>query len=290
MPRLLLLILPLLMSILPAAAETVQLGDRYYQIELPANPRGAPLILALHGGGGDPDQFARASGLGRAAVAKGYAMAFPAGTGRRGNRLLTWNGGYCCGAAARNRVDDAAFLRHVITDAANRFGVDNSRVYITGMSNGAIMAETFAALNPTLIRAVAGVAGTMDSARTPVQGLVPALIIHGTADTMVPYAGGQGDTSLTRTDFASVASVVDAFLAPWGGGVTRTTRQIDRRDDGTSVTITDHAKAGSVILRLITVEGGAHHWPGGRKARQQGGKTEEIDANTEILRFFALHP
>jgi polyhydroxybutyrate depolymerase len=290
MPRLLLLILPLLMSILPAAAETVQLGDRYYQIELPANPRGAPLILALHGGGGDPDQFARASGLGRAAVAKGYAMAFPAGTGRRGNRLLTWNGGYCCGAAARNRVDDAAFLRHVITDAANRFGVDNSRVYITGMSNGAIMAETFAALNPTLIRAVAGVAGTMDSARTPVQGLVPALIIHGTADTMVPYAGGQGDTSLTRTDFASVASVVDAFLAPWGGGVTQTTRQIDRRDDGTSVTITDHAKAGSVILRLITVEGGAHHWPGGRKARQQGGKTEEIDANTEILRFFALHP
>jgi polyhydroxybutyrate depolymerase len=158
------------------------------------------------------------------------------------------------------------------------------------MSNGAIMAETFAALNPTLIRAVAGVAGTMDSARTPVQGLVPALIIHGTADSMVPYAGGQGDTSLTRTDFASVASVVDAFLAPWGGGVTRTTRQIDRRDDGTSVTITDHAKAGSVILRLITVEGGAHHWPGGRKARQQSGKTEEIDANTEILRFFALHP
>jgi polyhydroxybutyrate depolymerase len=290
MPRFLLLILPLLLSILPAAAETVQLGDRYYQIELPANPRGAPLILALHGGGGDPDQFARASGLGQAAVAKGYAVAFPAGTGRRGNRLLTWNGGYCCGAAARNRVDDAGFLRQVIKDAESRYGIDPSRVYITGMSNGSIMAETFAARNHNLVRAVAGVSGTMDTRRTPVQGQVPALIIHGTADTMVPYAGGQGDTSLTRTDFASVASVVDAFLAPWGGGVTQATRQIDRRDDGTSVTITDHAKAGSVILRLITVEGGAHHWPGGRKARQQSGKTAEIDADTEILRFFALHP
>ena len=121
MPRLLMLILPILLSILPASAETVQLGDRYYQIELPANPRGAPLILALHGGGGNPDQFASASGLGRDAVKAGYAVAFPAGTGRRADRLLTWNGGYCCGAAARSQVDDAGFLKQVITDAANRF-------------------------------------------------------------------------------------------------------------------------------------------------------------------------
>jgi poly(3-hydroxybutyrate) depolymerase len=71
MPRFLMLILPFLLSILPAAAETVQLGDRYYQIERPANPRGAPLILALHGGGGNPDQFASASGLGRDAVSAG---------------------------------------------------------------------------------------------------------------------------------------------------------------------------------------------------------------------------
>lgn len=290
MARVLSMILPLLLSILPAAAETVQLGDRFYQIELPANPRGAPLILALHGGGGDPDQFASASGLGRAAVSAGYAVAFPAGTGRRGDRLLTWNGGYCCGAAARNRVDDAGFLREVIKDAANRFALDPARIYITGMSNGAIMAETFAARNPGMVRAVAGVAGTMDTGRTRVQGQVPALIIHGTADSMVPYEGGQGDTSLTRTNFASVASVVQAFVDPWGGGLTEVQRKIDRRDDGTSVTVTDYQQGRAVILRLMTIEGGAHHWPGGRKARLSEGKTEEIDANTEILRFFALHP
>jgi poly(3-hydroxybutyrate) depolymerase len=54
--------------------------------------------------------------------------------------------------------------------------------------------------------------------------------------------------------------------------------------------VTDHSKTGRVVLRLITVEGGAHHWPGGRKARLTEGKTREIDANAEILRFFALHP
>jgi polyhydroxybutyrate depolymerase len=279
----------LLLLLTPAGAETVRLGDRWYEIYLPANPNGAPLILALHGGGGDPDQFASASGLARAANRQGFAVAFPAGSGRRGERLLTWNGGYCCGYAAREGVDDISFLKQVIADAASRFGVDGTGVYLTGMSNGSIMSETFAAQNPDLVRAVAGVAGTMDTRSTRVQGRVPALIIHGTADTMVPYEGGKGDTSLTRTDFASVASVTGAFLAPWGG-TTTTTSKIDKRDDGTSVTITDYSKGGSVVLRLMTVEGGAHHWPGGKKARLKEGKTQEIDANTEILRFFAAHP
>ena len=69
----------------PAAAETVMLGDRSYDIDLPANPRGAKLIVALHDRGGDPDQFASASSFGRAAVRAGYAVTFPAGTGWRGD-------------------------------------------------------------------------------------------------------------------------------------------------------------------------------------------------------------
>ncbi len=274
----------------PVTAETVHLGDRFYDIELPANPKGAPLILALHGGGGDPDQFASASGLARAATRAGFAVAFPAGSGRRGEHLLTWNGGYCCGYAARNGVDDLGFLKAVITDAASRFGVDGTGVYLTGMSNGSIMSETFAAKNPGLVRAVAGVSGTMDTSHTRVLGQVPALIINGTADPMVPYTGGQGDSSLTRTDFASVASVVKAFLAPWGGVLAETSRTIDSKDDGTSVIVTNYQKRGLVVLRLMTVKGGAHHWPGGRKKRLTEGKTQEIDANTEILRFFAANP
>lgn len=271
-------------------AETVRLGDRFYVIELPAQAKGAPVILALHGGGGGPAQFASSSGLAADAQQKGYAVIFPAGTGRRGeDRLLTWNGGYCCGYAARRGVDDEAFLAEVIRDAVARFGLDADRVYLTGMSNGSIMIETFAARHPDLVRAIAGVAGTMDTARITVKGRVPALIIHGTADGNVPFDGGDGPDGPSRTAFASVPSVVKAFLAPWGGGLVTTERRIDRRDDGTSVVVTDYVQGSTVALRLMTVEGGDHHWPGGRKARLGTGKTQEIDANTELLRFFDLH-
>lgn len=282
-------VLILLALAVPALAEErVDLDGRFYLVDLPAQPKGAPLILALHGGGGDPAQFSAASGLAAEAVARGYAVIFPAGSSRRGaDRLLTWNAGYCCGYAARKGIDDAAFLRAVIADAAARYGVDGGQVFITGMSNGAILAETFAAQNPRAVRAVAGVSGTMDVARVPVQGPVPALVIHGTADEMVPYEGGVGRSSLTRTDFAPVAAVVRAFLDAQPGTLARSERRIDEvADDGTAVSLTDWSRGGKVRLRLITVEGGAHHWPGGRKARLSSGKTREITANAEILAFF----
>lgn len=183
------LVLLLCLILAPAAwAETVRLDGRSYRIDLPARPEGAPVIVALHGGGGGAEQFARASGLSRPANRQGYAVIYPEGTGR----LATWNGGYCCGMAQRRGVDDAAFLDAVIADAAARFGLDAARLYLTGMSNGSIMAETYAALRPGRVRAVAGVAGTMDTGRFAPVAPVPLLHIHGTADEMVPFAGGPG--------------------------------------------------------------------------------------------------
>ena len=80
--RKLALLIALLTFPLSAVAETVRLGERWYEIALPAQPEGAPLILALHGGGGSPDSFAKASGLARAATRAGFAVAFPAVVGR----------------------------------------------------------------------------------------------------------------------------------------------------------------------------------------------------------------
>lgn len=271
-----------------AGRQEVQLGDRYYLIDLPDRPANAPMILALHGGGGNPAQFARDTGLAVPALAEGYAVIWPAGTARRG-RLLTWNGGYCCGYAAKAGVEDLAYLDAVVADAGARFGLNTGRVYLTGLSNGSLMAESYAAQRPGKVRAVAGVSGTMD-ASLRVRGPVPLLSIHGTADPQVPYAGGKGSTGLTQTAFSSVAAVITAFQRPLPGPLSADARVIDPEPDGTSVVQTDWTDAGGrVWIRLLTVEGGGHGWPGSRRNARKGGTTD-IVANAEILHFFARNP
>lgn len=273
----------------PALAETqkVELGGRSYLVDLPAQTEGAPMILVLHGGGGNPAQIARNSGFSRPANAQGYAAIYPAGSGY--TRLLTWNGGYCCGYAARAGIDDIAFLDRVIADAARRFGLDPTHVYITGMSNGALLAEAYAAARPRAVRAAAGVSGTLDLASFPVRGSVPLLHIHGTADTHVPFGGGRGSESLTDTNFTAVNDVIAAFRRANGPGLVEGTRVIDPAEDGLRTVETTWSKGGRPHVRLLAVEGGGHVWPGGRRAARQGGGTRDISANEEILRFFSEH-
>lgn len=287
--KMLFLCLTVLAGPVLADSRTVSLGARSYIIDLPMAAKGAPIILALHGGGGNPAQFARNSGLSRPANAKGYAVIYPAGSGRR-SAMLTWNGGYCCAFAAQKNVDDVAFLDGVIADAARQFGIDATRVYVTGMSNGSLMTEVYAAARANRVRAVAAVSGSMDVDHTRITGSVPILVIHGKADHHVPFAGGVGPAGKVPTDWASVDEVVAAFVKAAGAPMIRTDRVIDPVQDKTRVLASDYAKVGGqVMVRLLAIEGGGHVWPGGRRTKRGGG-TADIDANREMLRFFALHP
>jgi polyhydroxybutyrate depolymerase len=285
--RRLILLAFLLFLPLAAAAETLTRvglpGGRSYLVAVPTGVANPPLILALHGGGGSPEQFARSSGLTGPALAAGFAVAYPGGTSR-GGPFLTWNGLYCCGAAVTAGVDDVAFLTAVIDDVAARFGT-RPRAYLTGMSNGAIMAQTFAARRPDRVAALATVAGTMDAARLTVGDAIPFLHIHGTSDDMVPYAGGRGRRSVTRTDFASVAEVVAAFRRPHGE-LPAVRSVIDPVRDGTRVMRTAWGRGARPDVVLLTVENGGHDWPGGRRARGEGA-TRDISATEEVIRFFA---
>ena len=264
-----------------AQAETVTFADgRSYRIDLPDRPAGARVILGLHGGGGNPDQFARNSRLSQSALPLGYAVIYPQGTGR----IPTWNigRGYCCGAAERTQVDDVAFLDRVIADAGSRFGLSIDRVYLTGMSNGSMMSERYAANRPTRVAAVVGVSGTMDVGQDRLRAPVPLLAIHGTGDENVPYAGGRGPKTRGDSVFAGVEDVVDVFVRAAGQSLQG--RAVQR---GT-VTRTEYTTArGAPFVSLIKIEGGTHVWPGGRRTRRE---PSDIDATAEALNFFAMHP
>jgi polyhydroxybutyrate depolymerase len=265
---------------------SVTMADgRAYLAFLPKEAKGAPLIVALHGGGGSARGFARNIGLAGPAMAAGYAVIFPDGTGSWGRH--TFNAGFCCGSAARGGVDDLGFLDRAIADAKTRFALDPGPVAITGLSNGAMMAETYAATRPAAVRALIAVSGTLDLARFPPKGKVPALFVHGTADQNVPFDGGLGARSYNKIGFTPVKAVVAAFLAPWGSGLQRQDQQGARDAQGYSVNETTYSSAGHPVLRLVAVQGGDHGWPGSNSARRLRRMPNDLSANALLLAFLA---
>src|SRR5689334_16780643 len=69
--------------------------ERTYRIHLPPSgnlQEALPLVIALHGGGGNPEQFARDTGFDNKADAEGFIVVYPRGTGL----LPTWNAIHCC--------------------------------------------------------------------------------------------------------------------------------------------------------------------------------------------------
>lgn len=265
-----------------AEQQRVLLGSRSYVIDLPANPSGA-VIVALHNASGHPEEFRGKIRLSAPATAKGYAVIYPYGLGG------SWNAFYCCGSAQVNRSADMRFLDLVIADAVARYGLSPGRVYLTGMGNGAIMAETYAARRAGAVKAVAGVAGTLDLRRSPAAA-VPMLHVHGLEDTVVPYGLERPGFGSDREGpaFPAVPPVIAAFVAAHGG-LAKSTRRFDKVNDGTSI-IEDNYRnaAGRTQVRLITIVGGQHVWPAPQ--RRGKGNTQDIGATTEVLRFFGEHP
>src|SRR6266542_5157522 len=94
----------------------------------------APLVLVLHGGFGSGAQVEQAAGWDPVADRHGFVVAYPDGIGR------SWNAGSCCGPARQQRVDDVAFLAALIDHLGTAENVDPGRVFVTGVSNGAMMA------------------------------------------------------------------------------------------------------------------------------------------------------
>lgn len=287
MLKVLLAMVLLVVPSVSVAADLTRVGfgdGRYYLYAAPPGFAAPPLVVALHGGGGSPEQFARSSGLAEVALREGFAIAFPAGTSGRGGPFLVWNAGYCCASAVTRGVDDVAFLDRVVADASARAGATGG-AYMTGMSNGAMMAQVYAARRPERVVALATVAGVMDISDVRITDAVPFLHIHGTADDRVPYAGGPGGKLVDEIVFPSVEDLARAFLKPHGT-VVRSRERLDAERDGTQVIRTEWAKGGRPVGVLLTVEGGGHVWPGSRRARGAGA-TREIEANAEVIRFFS---
>jgi polyhydroxybutyrate depolymerase len=219
--------------------------SRTYILHVPSNYTGTtrvPLVLDFHALGGTGSQEQSSSGYQQIADKNGFLIAFPDGIDN------AWNIGPCC--TNSRDVDDLGFAKAMVTAISNDGCVDATRVYATGFSMGGGMSH-YLACNAADVFAAAAPA-SFDLLVPDEEPCVPSrpisvLTFRGTADTVVPFAGGQGSSG--RITFLGAQGSFER----WAG--------IDGCSDPTTTdgdcTYYEHCSAG-VQVGLCVKQGGTH--------------------------------
>jgi polyhydroxybutyrate depolymerase len=179
-----------------ATQETLDVdgASRAYVLVAPSvAERATSLVIALHGDGGDGASFRAALGLEQVSDV-GVVVAYPSG------RRATWD---LYTPEATNA--DLTFLVHLVAALKARFAIDARRVFATGFSSGAFMANQMACRRSGLFRAISSLSGgapaepddpsatTWDGGYTRCPGQtqgVAALVVHGKDDGVVAWESG----------------------------------------------------------------------------------------------------
>lgn len=257
--------------------------ERSYRLFVPAGARGdsnLALVVALHGGLGTGDQFAENSRFEDTAETEGFVVVFPNGVDR------TWNAGACCGGARRKDIDDVGFLAALIEHLGATLPVSRERVFVTGHSNGAMMAFRFACERSDMVAAAAPVAGSLEvPVCAPATG-VDLLAIHGDSDRNHPIEGGDGTRSISGVSYVSMEESMRRWTAGFDCMGAPSTAS-----DGALTTTTWSGCAGETTASLVVIAGADHPWPGGvmpsRTTALQGVPSQELDATRAVWEFFA---
>lgn len=256
---------------------TVDGQARNYRVFVPPTldrTRPAPLVMVLHGGGNSVDDTVKATLFDQEAGTGDFIAVYPEGTRRE------WNAGTCCGSAPSRNVDDVGFLVRVLDQVEADHQVDRARVFVAGVSNGAMMGYRLACEHADRITAVGSVAGAV--VVDPCQPSRPVSVIelHGTQDELVPYQGGKTDVPGTET--APPYPPTPAMAQRWADLDGCPPPAPPKVAGPVTTDAWTGCGAGSAVS-LVTVEGGGHVW----FASGLGPADGALDATGTIWRFFS---
>lgn len=293
-------LLLLLLILLPALADAATYSDstldvdgrtRRFLVHDFAGPGPAPLVILLHGGGGNGEIMAAQTGFDAVAEREGLVAVYPYGSSALfDNVLLTWNAGHCCSFAMRENVDDVRFIALLIDHLVATQRVDPERVYVTGLSNGGMLTHRLGRELPHKIAAIAPVISSVFGDEPALDFAMPTLIINGADDRIVKPEGGELGVSLlggsiggSRTaerDALPIARQGEYWAAVNGCTSFSDTSSAlwERRSHGA-------CRGGAVESYVIKDNG--HAWPGGTAPRADADPpTQAVDANELIWDFF----
>ncbi len=245
-----------------------------------------PVVLVLHGGGGNAENAERMTGFTRLVEKERIIVVYPEGTSRRSFvRLLTWNAGHCCGYAMENRIDDVGFIGALLDTLAAHYPVDASRIYATGMSNGAMMSHRVGRELSHRIAGIAPVVGALFGDEPPPARPVSALMINGMLDKSIPANGGPtGGRSAAWDGVPTAPNIAQGTY--WARANNCAAAPVVQ--DAATVTRTRYECPTGRRVELVQLKDQGHAWPGGQRGSAQGDKPgASMDATEVIWAFFA---
>ncbi|MBN1670802.1 MAG: serine hydrolase [Kiritimatiellae bacterium] len=165
-------------------------ASREYYLHVPASYTGSdavPLVFDLHGGGGNGSAAAEKHGWLPLSDQHGFIVVLPNAGGIMGPGMFDWNNYW-----QDPDIDDAGFLAALARKIRVEYNIDRDRIYMTGHSDGAAMANTFANFYSDQIAACAPVNGNWITTF----GLPETLLSPNTA---VPVWTWRGETETQLT-------------------------------------------------------------------------------------------
>ena len=271
----LLLLMPLLAAAQDLVQESIEAGGvtRTYRYYAPPQARGKlPLVLVLHGAGGTAERLAPTVRFEKLAAAEGFLVVYPDAFEKHWNDLR----GIPEWTAHQRNIDDIGFFSALIDRFVSERNADPKRVFVTGISNGGLMSHRLGCELANKIAAIAPVVRTFTNKLA--EGCKPArpISVHmffGTADKLVPFAGGIQKMGSAETPVLSAQQTIEKWAALNGcskaPAVTKTAQPAGTRQ------IFSGCREGSEVVAYIR-DGAGHSWP--------------PDATALIWAFFKKHP
>jgi polyhydroxybutyrate depolymerase len=231
-----------------------------------------PLVLVFHGHRMNAEYMIAMTEFNAVADAERFLVAYPSGTGTP--QMLSFNGGLCCGSAAREGINEAAFVRRMLEELEADFSIDPARIFAAGFSNGAILAYRLGCEMSETFAAIAPVAGNMMfSSCTPRQE-VSVIHVHGLNDSSAPYEDSDLDPGTDPAVLSVKGSV--AFWAAFDGCAEAASEE----QAGIVTRLSSSGCSAGTAVELYTLRGIGHAWP-----------PESLWPASRILwDFFASHP
>jgi len=251
---------------------------RDYIIHIPSsydNKISIPLVLCFHGYGGTASGISYTN-FNDVSDTANFIVVYPQGTLLK--RKSHWNVG---GWTLDSKIDDVGFISSLLDSLSERYNINQSRIYSTGMSNGGYMSFLLACQLSDRIAAIASVTGSMTPQTHNLcnpQRPIPVLQIHGTKDQKVPYEGN-------RKWSLSINKVLEYWINHNNCDISPFEMAFPdiNNADGSNVHRLSWLNGdNSVVTDHIIVNGGGHDWFG-------VWGNMDINSTAEIWKFFSQY-